>query len=541
MGDMLQTTPLVRGLRSAYPDCHISVMVRPMGKPVAERNPDIDELFVYDEDAMFNHLRASDSHRLVAAYNHADAIIQWIRNSNFDVAYNCTHSYASALLLKIAGVPEVIGAHLSDDGAFVLRGPWAAYFFTSVFHRAYNDLNLSDIIGRFAEGVTPSRQLTFEVDGDDKRHVSALLSKWTGAEDRSFVCFQLGASEEDKRWPPERFAELARLLKERFDPAILLLGVESEAVLGERFERAAPGLAVHLFGKTTVGQAAAVLRAASLLVTNDTGTMHLAAAVRCPIVLVSVGHVHFRETGPYGAGHWAVEATGANHSPALRGTADDSGVQPRHVFAAAEAALADGGAELDSATEETWRGVSVYRSEFAPDGCLQWYPLIERPLSGDDLLRLTYRGIWLRESGACRDRETLDAAARLYLRRHEPLEDFDTVHAIASPFESLAGIAHRGIQTTQTLMDSLSGRDLERAESMAMAIKRIDEEVRIHGEVYAICRPLTYLTRFERDNLEGIDALLLAQHTLRIYERLHERASAIREELPRIAEMAARR
>ena len=243
MGDMLQTSPLIRALKRRHPDATIAVMVRPMGKPTAERNPDIDEIFIYDEDAMFLDLRSHDSLRLLAAYKNADAIISWIRESRFDVVYNCTHSVASAMLLRIAEAPEVVGAHATEDWRFVLRGKWANYFFASVYHRDYNDLNLCDITGRFPEDTEPCRELVFEVEDEDRASVSALLAAGGVREDESVVCLQLGASDEEKRWAVSHFAGLAKRIVDQYGAKVFLVGTSDEAPLGKTFESLAPGLA----------------------------------------------------------------------------------------------------------------------------------------------------------------------------------------------------------------------------------------------------------------------------------------------------------
>ena len=100
MGDMLQNSPLTRALRLRYPNAHITAMVRPMARGIAERNPDIDEIIVYEEDAMFLDLRSRDSERLLRAYRTAEALVNDLNARKFDVIYNCTHSIASAMLMK---------------------------------------------------------------------------------------------------------------------------------------------------------------------------------------------------------------------------------------------------------------------------------------------------------------------------------------------------------------------------------------------------------------------------------------------------------
>ena len=400
MGDVLQTTPLIRALRRKYPDAHIACMVRNMGKAVALRNPDINEVLVHEEDAMYLDMRSDDSVRFLRAYRTAEAQIARLRDARYDVAYNCTHSIASSMLLKLAGIPKVVGAHLSDDWQYVLRGRWINYFYTSVFHREYNDLNLCDISQRFLDDAEPQRHLVLETHEEDEAFVDDLLCRHGIAPSDFIVCMQLGASEESKRWAEVRFAGLARLLAGKYDARILLVGVREEAHLGQAFELHAPGIATHLYGETSVPQLAALLKRARLLVTNDTGTMHIAAAVDCKVLLVSVGFVHFRETGPYGEGHCAIEWRRAHIGRAdnVPGGLDERMlIQPEQSMCAVEYLLEHNANETIRQMDETpeMAQVDLYTTRFASDGCLAWYPVLRRPLTERDLLRIAYRAMWI--------------------------------------------------------------------------------------------------------------------------------------------------
>jgi len=539
MGDVLQTSPLVRGLKQMHPGAHVTMMVRRMGRTMAERNPDVDDVFVYDEDSMFLDLRAQDSDRLLRAYRKAEEYIQQIRDGRFDVAYNCTHSIASAMLLKLAGVPEVVGAHLSDDWQYVLRGPWTNYFFTSVFHRAYNDLNLCDITRRFVPDAPPAAELVFEVREEDRAFARELLEEHGVGPDDTVVCFQLGASESNKRWSEAHFAGLARLLSEQRGARIVLLGVDEEAAFGEAFEEHAPGLAVHLFGKTSIPQVAALLERASLLVTNDTGTMHVATAVGCPIVLVSVGYVHFRETGPYGAGHYAVEwrRSSLGRPDGVPGGLDErSLIRPEQVLRVVDMALAGGAAPVID-EDSLLATVDVFQSQFAPDGCLQWGPVLRRPLTQRDLLRIAYRAMWLDYLGVQRDseveRESLEGALGRYR-----MPEVESVSAwceqLGTVFSELAALAQRGIEETERLLGFLP-ESARKAQQSVQELIRLDEEMRLFGELHAPCRPLVLISKFERDNLEGADPLVLAQTTLQIYRDCHDRAELLCTKLAKVA------
>ncbi len=532
MGDVIQTTPLIRTLRRQHPEAHIAVMARRMGVPVLARNPDVNDVIVYDEDEMFSHCVARDTDRLVKAYEKAEEYIARLREGHYDVAYNCTHSISSAMLLKLADLPHVVGAHLSDDWQFVLRGGWTNYFFTSVFHREYNGLNLCDITVRFAD-TAPARELVFDVTPDDRAGADAILAQMGIGANEPLVCMQLGASEENKRWSAQRFAELAVVLARDRGVRIALLGVTEEAPLGATFDQHAPGLAVHLFGKTSLHQVAAILQRAQLLVSNDTGTMHVAAAVKCPVVLVSVGHVHFRETGPYGAGHVAVERRRAalGRSDLVPG-ADE---EPMFITAAhANRAVA---LALDEPVDGAWDdAVEVHRSRFASDGFLEWYPVGRPAMTWRDAVRAVYRAMWIGHLTGGGDSK--DALAQMLDRYTMP--DQDTVATwrakIDGMFSGLSQLARRGIGMTEELLAALRRKDWDRAKVLVSALVGLDEEIRVYGEIHNATKPLVIIARYERDNLEGADAKVLAETTLKIYRDCAARCEGM---LQKASEFAA--
>ena len=536
MGDVLQTSPLVRALRMRHPDAHITAMVRRMGKPIAECNPDINDVIVYEEDETYLDLKSEDADRLLNAYNDADEIIQQLKRGRYDIAYNCTHSLCSAMLFKLAGIPDVIGAHLTDDWRYVWRGRGPNYFITSVLHRDANDLNICDSFRYFMDSPPPTPGLVMHIDDKARVEAAAMLAQYGIGPCDFIVCFQLGASDRDKRWPEERFAQLAKMLIEKYGARIVLLGVESEATLGKKFEEFAPGAAVHLFGKTSIAQVAAILERSRALVTNDTGTMHIAAAVRCPIVLLSVGYVHFRETGPYGAGHCAIEVRrdDAGRSD-MRGrdTASGRGILAEHAIRAVELLMTvtpDGIPTLDD--DAMLSQVDMHWSGFAPDGCLQWYPVIQRAATDADIIRMAYRPMWLDYFDSARDRKMELESIQQIARRYSAPEDTAFWNTTRDALDGLAALCDKGASMTRELIAMLSGKGpMRMAQTRARELMTLDEDTRVYAELNRACKPLVAIARFERDNLEGADPALLARTTLAIYENTRDRARSLTKKL----------
>lgn len=544
MGDVLQTSPLIRALKRKHPDAHITVMVRRMGKPVAERNPDIDDVIVYEEDSMFLDMRSGDSDRFLRAYERAEGYITSLKQGRFEVCYNCTSSVASAILLKAAEIPEVIGVHIGQDGQFMQRGSWTRYFFTSVFNRKYNDFNLCDMFRNFLPDAPPVRNLVFNVTDEDRGYVAALFQRHGVTSDDFVACFQLGASQEGKRWSEVHFASLGGMLVQRRNAHIFLVGLIEEAPLGESFADHAPGIAIPLYGQTTIPQLAALLERANVLVTNDTGTMHLGAATACPTVLVSVGNVHFRETGPYGGGHCAVEyRRPVLGTPSLVPGAleERSKLLPKQVMRAVDVALSAHPSapipQVDESAEVA--DVDIHISGFDPAGCLTWYPVIRRPLTETDLLRIAYRAMWLDHLGTQKDsaaeQKGLDATLRCY-NGPEPSVVRQWCDRLAPVFEQLAELAQRGITATEVLLETLRTQSYAAAKERVGVLTRLDEEIRLFGQLHEASKPLVRISRFERDNLEGIDPRALAQCTLGIYHDLADRAQLTIRKLRQVAE-----
>lgn len=535
MGDVLQTSPLIRAIRRRHPNAHITAMVRRMGKAIAECNPDINEIIVYEEDDLFRKLRMNDSDEFLRAYECVVDHIERLRAGNYGVVYNCTHSLASAILFKLAGIPKVVGADLSDDWRYVWRGRGPNYFITSILHREFNDLNLCDQFRYFAEDPGPSSGLVLEM-GDHARTAARDLLRASGVSDSdALVCFQLGASDRHKRWPPSQFAELGRLLAEKLGTRILLVGVESEAHLGEAFERHAPGRAAHLFGKTDIPQLAAILERSRALVTNDTGTMHIAAAVGCPVVLLSVGYVHFRETGPYGAGHYAVERRRDDLGRSdLRHNEDDPdcGIRAADIHSLVSRVITS-----DPAVDLRLDGkdVDVFVSAFAPDGCLEWYPAVPRAITEQDILRMAYRALWIEFLSNTSDEERERATMEASLGRYCCEEGQSIASRIVENREAFVRLgekARRAADRARALTDLLEqGGSMREAKRVVDELTSLDEEIRVFAEVNRACRPLVAIARYARDNLEGADPRALAAATLDIYRELAYRARAMGEKL----------
>ena len=136
---------------------------------------------------------------------------------------------------------------------------------------------------------------------------AALGSRWR-TEGVSWIVLQPGGRWQNKRWPAENYAELARGLAQRYERVrFAILGSRAESGLGEVICRACPDRCVNLAGATTLPEMVEWIRMAALMVSNDTGPMHVAAALGRPLIAL-FGPTEPRRTGPYGGMEQVMQA-----------------------------------------------------------------------------------------------------------------------------------------------------------------------------------------------------------------------------------------
>lgn len=293
-GELLVITPALRAIRTAYPGARITVAVTPGSAPVLVGNPNVDRLLAL-------------SKRERAGFFGLLRVASWIRAKRFDVAFVLHTSFRSALAAAMGAVP--VRAGLSSEGrGFLLthRTPRdrAAY-------EVDEHLKVLDLLDVPSAG----RELELHLTEEERDAGRSLLAG--GADEGPLVVLHPGASREIRRWPAERFAELGAMLSSQEGAAVVFAFGPRERALAERVERwsADEGLPkpVTVFPET-VRILGAVFERALVVVTNNTGPMHVAAAVGVPGVFIH-GPTPVARWQPPGGGFAAVFARGAPCRP----------------------------------------------------------------------------------------------------------------------------------------------------------------------------------------------------------------------------------
>lgn len=283
LGDAVLTTPSLGALRSGCPQARITVVAKPPVAELLQHHPDVDEIVVYEKDG--RHAGAIGMLRMAGQ----------LRRKRFDGALLLQNAIDAALLAFLSGIPERMG-YATDARRALLSRPVAVTEEILALHHAEYYLRLLSLLGV----PLPERpSLALRVAGEETASMQSRLNALGLAEGRKVVGINPGATfGSAKRWFPDRFAKVADALSEQWDAGVVLMGSAPEAPLASEIETAMEKKPVNLAGRTTVRELMALLSLCSFLVTNDSGPMHIGAALGVPLVAV-FGPTDWRKTSPW--------------------------------------------------------------------------------------------------------------------------------------------------------------------------------------------------------------------------------------------------
>lgn len=306
MGDLVQMGALLARLQEEWPGVAVDLVVDRRFAQVASLLKGLREVIAFDFHALIDDSRAAVKDAVVL-YQELAAWANPLREQQYDRIINLTFNRPSALLSGFVGAPDIRGVRSAWDGGTVVDNPWMAYFCDFHQFRRWNRFNLVDVYALGGSRPGTFHPLHVVIPGMDRGWAQSVLggaSQW--------IAVQAGASDNMKAWRPHLFGLALASLSKRWHGGIVFIGtVGEQGTIAEviRIYQEAGGRnpVKSVTGQTTLGQLAALLAESRILLTNDTGPMHLAVAAGTSVLDLSVGHVDFYETGPYGEGHWVVQ------------------------------------------------------------------------------------------------------------------------------------------------------------------------------------------------------------------------------------------
>lgn len=281
-GETLFATPFLRHLRRAAPGAFIATLGWPQCREVLAHHPSVNAHVDYDE-------RGAHAGWLAKA-----RLVRELRRMALETAFVLRRSLSRTLLLAWAGIPVRIGFDNAKSGWALTRRVPAAQHPT---HKAHAYLPLLEALGHAA----PPEPYDYVVGEEERSRARELLRAGAdGGEARRLVVLHPGANWDHKRWPPERFAALGERLSRSHQVRIAITGAPEDTGLAQAVAGALQRPVLALAGRTSLRELGACLEQSHLVVSNDTGVLHLAAALRRP-VLALYGPTSPALTGPLGA------------------------------------------------------------------------------------------------------------------------------------------------------------------------------------------------------------------------------------------------
>ncbi len=297
VGDAIMALPAIRAVRQRYPDAQISIVARPYVADIYRDQQVCDELIPYDSKG--EHHGWSGREKLIAA----------LHAKKFDVALLLQNAFDAAWLAWRARIPQRIG-YARDARSLLLTNsiavpkpgeipPHEKFYYLELLRRAGWLDQLADVPHIALRVPDAARQRALQTLTEaGARPYAVRIAVGAGASYGSAKC-----------WPPGRFSTSLNALTSKHDADVILFGTPAEAGVSSAITADLARPPIDLTGKTSIADLPALLSQCHLFLGNDSGAMHVAAAVGLPIVAI------FGPTDPDGTAPVTPRATIVQQKP----------------------------------------------------------------------------------------------------------------------------------------------------------------------------------------------------------------------------------
>jgi heptosyltransferase-2 len=296
IGDAVLSLPLVQVLKRFHPEAELDVVAVPRSASLFRNHPDLSRVIEYDKRGKDKGVRGFAR------------LVRQLRKNSYDLAIVPHRSIRSALLAALAGIPARIGFDVSA-GWFLFT---TTVKYRKDIHEIERNLSLLEGLGKTFSG----RELPalFPSTGDVEA-INEFLRQANLSERDGMIAIAPGTIWNTKRWLKEGFAEVARKLAQRGHPVVLVGGREDDELCSEISTSVKSEKVVSAAGKLTLLESAELVRRCKVLISNDSAPMHIAVAMKTPVVAIFGATVAEFGFAPYGPKDIVVETPGLTCRP----------------------------------------------------------------------------------------------------------------------------------------------------------------------------------------------------------------------------------
>jgi len=261
IGDVILSTPVARALQKTYPHAKIDMLVVPAAKEMAKRNPYIHKVFIYDKKG--RHKKISEVMKLISE----------LRKEKYNLTVATNFALRGAVVAFLTGATYRVGYDAQHGKWFLTHAARAER--TGLRHEADNYLDVLRPLGI----TTDDTSLCLNIPREDSTFIKENITQSQG---KKLVVICPAGSYKRKSWTAEGYAKVIREISKSAD-CCLIGGKVEEPFLNEINELA--GKCAQVYGGTlTLGQVAALIQRADLMISVDTGPLHIAQAVNTPVI-----------------------------------------------------------------------------------------------------------------------------------------------------------------------------------------------------------------------------------------------------------------
>lgn len=283
IGNMIFLTPALQAIRKTLPHARMTFLLGPYGaEQVIEKSTLFDDKVIVDPEA-FKVIRGSLK------------LIRYLRKEEFDLSFTSTgtNPIKSGILCWLAGIKYRLGENINHKGfLYNIKIP-----FDPSLHEVESNNRLAEKLGL----VIDKEKIFIHTSEEDDRFAENFLAT-NNLKGRLVFGMHPGSGIHQagfKRWPKEKFAQLADWLIDRYSCSVIFFGGTEEVELVKSISQLMQKQPILMAGKTTLAQSAALIKKCKLFISNDSGLLHVACALATPTIISIFGPTDYRKTGPY--------------------------------------------------------------------------------------------------------------------------------------------------------------------------------------------------------------------------------------------------
>ncbi len=267
IGDVVLSTPVIKNLRDNFPQSFIAMMVSPYTQDIIQGNPFLDDVIIFDKEekdkSPFGALK----------------FIFFLRKYRFDLAIILHPTNRVHIVSFLAGIPRRVG--YSKKTGFLNTDRVGEEKYRGEKHELEYNLDLLRVLG-----IEPREKTLFvPLQRKAEQKVDLFLRKHA-VKNGDLVMVHPGASCPSKIWPPQNFAVVSDKLTERYNSKILIATDKKDRALGEEVAEFMKHRPILALGEFSLSELASILKRAELFISNDSGPVHIAAAVGTPVISI---------------------------------------------------------------------------------------------------------------------------------------------------------------------------------------------------------------------------------------------------------------